>query len=36
MIYNAAKHKLAADGVGKGYVEGAENLNLNYNVEHKH
>ena len=36
MIYNAVNHKLAADGVGKGYVEGAENLKLNYNVERKH
>ena len=29
-------NKLAAGGVGKGYVEGAENLKLNYNVERKH
>ena len=36
MIYNAVNHKLAADGVGKGHVEGAENLNLNYNVERSH
>ena len=36
MIYNAANNKLAAGGVGKGYVEGAENLKLNYNVERKH